>query len=129
MHKKFVIIMLLVILSTGCARIEKQDNNYNDMIVNCLSKKIITNEVARGYKFYIPRGVKLIKNYDAFQSISDESNSNTVSNDDINFSGEDISDSNKILDEFFKIVSNLLALIYFLHILLISFKTNSSNLK
>ena len=38
---------------------------------------------------------KLIKNYEAFQSISYESNSNTVSNDDINFSGEDISDSNK----------------------------------
>ncbi len=64
MHKKIIFIMLLVILSTGCARVEKDDNNYNDMIVNCLTTKTITNEVARGYKFYIPKGVKLIKNYD-----------------------------------------------------------------
>ena len=64
MHKKIVLVMLLVILSTGCTRIEKDDNNYNDMIVNCLTTKKITNEVAQGYKFYIPKGVKLIKNYD-----------------------------------------------------------------
>ena len=64
MHKKVLFIMLLVILSTGCARIEKEDNNYNDLIVNCLTKKAITNDVARGYKFFTPKGVKLIKNYD-----------------------------------------------------------------
>ncbi|MBQ6495397.1 MAG: hypothetical protein IJI49_05285 [Bacilli bacterium] len=76
MHKKIIFIMLLVILSTGCTRIEKEDNNYNDIIIECLSKKIITNEVARGYKFYIPKGVKLIKNYDYNQKF-------LIDNDDI----------------------------------------------
>ena len=33
MHKKIIFIMLLVILSTGCTRIEKEDNNYNDSII------------------------------------------------------------------------------------------------
>ena len=64
MHKKLMFILLLIILTTGCARIEKEDTNYNDMIVNCLTQKKITNEVAQGYKYCIPKGVKLIKNYD-----------------------------------------------------------------
>ena len=64
MHKKIILIVLLVILTTGCAKIEKEDNDYNKLIVNCLTKDKITNEVAQGYKFYIPKGVKLIKNYE-----------------------------------------------------------------
>ena len=62
MHKKIIFIMLLVILSTGCTRIEKDSIDYNSMIINCLTKTKTTNEVARGYKFYIPKGVKLVKN-------------------------------------------------------------------
>ena len=74
MHKKLIFIILLVILSTGCTKIEKTDNDYNKLIVNCLSKKEITNEVAQGYKFYIPKGVKLIKNYDYNQKFLIDNN-------------------------------------------------------
>ena len=54
----------------------KDDKDYNSIIISCLTRKIITNEVARGYKFYIPKGVKLIKNYDYNQKF-------TVDNDEI----------------------------------------------
>lgn len=63
MRKKLLIIVLVILL-TGCAKVDKSNNDYNELIVGCLSKKTITNNVALGYKYYVPKGVKLIKNYD-----------------------------------------------------------------
>lgn len=64
MRKKMLLVVGLVILLTGCVRIDKGDNDYNKIIVDCLSNEAITNSVALGYKYYIPKGVKLIENYD-----------------------------------------------------------------
>ena len=64
MRKSRLLVVLLIILLTGCVKIEKEDINYNELIVGCLDKKSITNNVSLGYKYYIPKGVKLIKNYD-----------------------------------------------------------------
>ena len=65
MHNKKLIIILVILLTiTGCTKIEKEDKDYNKLIVNCLTKKNITNNVAFGYKFYVPKGVKLLKKYD-----------------------------------------------------------------
>ena len=62
--RRRLLIIVLVMLLTGCTKIDESSNDYNQLIVGCLSKKTITNNVALGYKFYVPRGVKLIKNYD-----------------------------------------------------------------
>lgn len=62
--KKVIVLVCLVLLLTGCVKIESNDDNYKQLVDNCLNDKIITNNVALGYKFYVPRGVKLIKNYD-----------------------------------------------------------------
>lgn len=62
MHKKIVLIFCLLLLS-GC-KLVNEDNNYINNVKNCLNKKNITNNVAKGYKYYIPKGVKKIKDYD-----------------------------------------------------------------
>lgn len=62
MHKKLILIFCLLLLS-GCKLVNK-DNNYINNVYNCLSDKNITNSVALGYKYYIPKGVKKIKDYD-----------------------------------------------------------------
>ena len=65
MHKKKLIILLVILfMITGCTKIERQDKDYNKIVISCLTKKNNTNNVALGYKFYVPKGVKLIKNYD-----------------------------------------------------------------
>lgn len=62
MHKKIILIVCLLLLS-GCKQIT-DDNNYIDKVYNCLKKEKITNEVSLGYKYYIPKGVKKIKDFD-----------------------------------------------------------------
>lgn len=62
MHRKIILIVCLLLLS-GCKQIT-DDNNYIDKVYNCLKKEKITNEVSLGYKYYIPKGVKKIKDFD-----------------------------------------------------------------
>ena len=65
MRKKILFFSILVLLLCGCTRIDTdKTNNYSSLVVNCLSKKAYTNDVTLGYKFYLPKGVKLKKNYD-----------------------------------------------------------------
>lgn len=63
MRKKIIIIFLLFLLS-GCKKIEKNDNNYIELVTNCLNDKGITNNVSLGYKYYVPKGVKKVKDFD-----------------------------------------------------------------
>ena len=62
MHKKIILIFCLLLLN-GCKQVI-DNNNYVDKVYNCLKKEKITNEVALGYKYYLPKGVKKIKNFD-----------------------------------------------------------------
>lgn len=62
--KKMVILVCVVMLLAGCTRVESDSTDYKQLISVCLTDKVITNNVGLGYKFYVPRGVKLINNYD-----------------------------------------------------------------
>ena len=62
MTKKKLIICLLFLL-LGCKRIDNNDN-YIEYVYNCLNNKNITNNVSLGYKYYLPRGIKKIHDYD-----------------------------------------------------------------
>lgn len=65
MRKKILFFSILVLLLCGCTRIDTdKTKNYSNLVVNCLSKKAYTNDVNLGYKYYLPKGVKLKKNYD-----------------------------------------------------------------
>lgn len=70
MQKKILLVSILILILSGCAKIDKNSQNYISIINNCLNTKIISNDVALGYKYYLPKGVKLIKNYDYNQKFS-----------------------------------------------------------
>lgn len=62
MHKKLILIFCLLLLC-GCKQIN-ENNNYIDTVYNCLGYSGRTNSVALGYKYYVPKGVIKIKDYD-----------------------------------------------------------------
>ena len=62
MRKKIIIIFLLFLL-IGCKKINNNDK-YISLVTNCLNDKGITNNVSLGYKYYVPKGVKKVKDFD-----------------------------------------------------------------
>ena len=63
MKNKILIISLLFLL-LGCKKVEVNNENYIELVNNCLSDYKIANNVSLGYKYYVPRGVKKIKDFD-----------------------------------------------------------------
>lgn len=62
MYKKLIVILCLLLLS-GCKQIDNKDD-YVTNVYDCLTEKNITNEVALGYQYYLPKGVRKLKDYD-----------------------------------------------------------------
>ncbi len=61
MHKK-IILFCLVFLLLGCSKIN-DTKDYINLVNNCLNNKVSTNNVAIGYKYYTPKGVTKIQDY------------------------------------------------------------------
>lgn len=62
MHKKWILICFLLLLC-GCTKVNDNDN-YIESVQSCLTNHSITNTVSLGYQYYIPKGVKKIRDYD-----------------------------------------------------------------
>ena len=62
--KKFLILLLLLVVLSGCTRVdnEKEYKNIANNIIN--SSTSLVNVATRGYKYYLPKGVSLIYNVD-----------------------------------------------------------------
>jgi len=63
MRKKILVLFLLFLL-VGCKKINNNNDNYIELVQNCLNDKKVTNNVSSGYKYYVPKGVKKIKDFD-----------------------------------------------------------------
>ena len=60
--KKVLILLTLVFLITGCSINRVENNNYDKLINDILVYDTnLSNKSFSGYKFYLPRGVSLIK--------------------------------------------------------------------
>ena len=62
MHKKILLICLAFLL-VGCTRVDDTDD-YVSLVRQCLISHVSTNNVSVGYKYYIPKGVRKIHDYD-----------------------------------------------------------------
>ena len=62
MHKKILLICLIFLL-VGCKKMESNEN-YIEFVNNCLNDKHMTNEVSLGYQYYVPKGVRKVRDYD-----------------------------------------------------------------
>ena len=54
----------MLLLLVGCKKIDDNNSDYVQLILDCLSDKRVTNHVARGYKYYVPKGVRELHDYD-----------------------------------------------------------------
>ena len=50
MQKKFLLLTIILILLTGCVKIDETNQDYSKYVVNSLKDKSITNNVALEYK-------------------------------------------------------------------------------
>lgn len=69
MKKKIIILSILLILSTGCSTV--RNSSYEKIIEEALANKHITTNIKRpGYKYYLPLGLKLLKEEGSNEFIS-----------------------------------------------------------
>ena len=73
MRKKIILICIVLLLLVGCKKVDNNDN-YAELILNSLNDNQITNNVSLGYKYYLPKGVKKIQDYDYNQVFLVENN-------------------------------------------------------
>ena len=60
--KKVILVLLLVVLLTGCSVVRIDTNNIDNIVNVVLSKKNkLYNQVGQGYKYYLPSGVTYIE--------------------------------------------------------------------
>ena len=58
--KKIVVILLSIFLLTGCTFIDLKDDKVENIINTVIQKDInLYNNIFEGYKFYVPRGLKI----------------------------------------------------------------------
>lgn len=63
--KKFLLPLFIILLLTGCSKIDKNTTEYRDIINSILIKENHNvNTASMGYKYYIPIGVNLIYDSD-----------------------------------------------------------------
>jgi len=60
--KKILILLTLVFLITGCSINRVENKNYDKLINDVLAyDTTLSNKSSSGYKFYLPRGINIIK--------------------------------------------------------------------
>ncbi len=69
MRKYMLLVVAIFLTLTGCTKVD--DSNL-DSVVNSevASGQVLVNQVARGYKYYLPRGVLVIQDHDFNQQFS-----------------------------------------------------------
>jgi len=61
--KKKILLVLSILLLTGCVRTDLNVEEYDELVLNVIeSDNHYTNEVGSGYKFFVPKGVRMVEN-------------------------------------------------------------------
>lgn len=67
--KKFVVLIVMVLLLTGCTNIQKE--NYNDIISSVVTSRYnVYNEYRSGYKYYMPNSMSSVDTKDFNEKIT-----------------------------------------------------------
>lgn len=73
MKKKYLFLILLLFILTGCAPLKQQ--NIDQLLAVLLNQKNqLQNVVFDGYKYYVPRGMKLVNKEEYNAQLLDENN-------------------------------------------------------
>ena len=71
--KKIFILTLLLILCTGCIKINEEDSK-NKIVEEVINNKVAPNTMGMGYKYYLPLGINKIYDKDYNQIFKFEDN-------------------------------------------------------
>ena len=66
--KRIILLLCFLMLITGCSVRSIQNDNIDTIVESVLTKKIsLSNSYFDGYKYYLPRGLRLVgkKGYNA----------------------------------------------------------------
>lgn len=66
--KKIFVFVLLLLLVTGCTRIDNEEN-YKKIVDSVPKSSNTLNVATTGYKFYLPKGVRVVKDLDFNQEL------------------------------------------------------------
>lgn len=72
--KRILLIFLIILFTTGCSQIMNLNKTDTDKIINNTlnSKYDLTNHINKGFKYYLPRDLKVLKTDEANEIIKDE---------------------------------------------------------
>ena len=71
--KRIIFIFISILLLTGCTTIDFEKLNVEDTINMIIEKDIdLYNNIYEGYKFYVPRGLKIVSKNDYNMEILSE---------------------------------------------------------
>lgn len=73
--KKLTILLFIMVLLTGCTTI-RVDNKEINQLVNTILKEEneLYNQAFEGYKYYLPKGIRMLEKYDYNQVLLSEKN-------------------------------------------------------
>jgi len=65
MRKKIIFLVILLFILTGCTKIDTYNNDYGKTVDDVLVyKNNYVNNASIGYKYYLPKGIKVMVNKD-----------------------------------------------------------------
>ena len=71
MKKKMMLLCFLLLFTSGCATV--QNTSYEDLISASVSSDVhITNIARAGYKYYLPKGLRLLRQEGSNEILSDK---------------------------------------------------------
>ncbi len=70
--RKILLIVISILLVSGCSTVNRM--SYQEIINKTKSSNSLSNVTRRGYKYYIPKGIKLINNKDFNEILMDQDN-------------------------------------------------------
>lgn len=63
MKRNFVLLLVSLIFLTGCTIEQQNIKDIDKMVATILGKKLnLYNQISNGYKYYLPRGLRVIDN-------------------------------------------------------------------
>ena len=75
MKKRLLLMGISLTLLTGCTPIKASSNDYESLINNILSyNNTYVNSASVGYKYYLPKGLKILENKDYNQTFKYQDN-------------------------------------------------------
>ena len=73
MKKKIISIFIIILLTTGCTTIE--NNSYDEILTETTNTIVNTTNINRvGYKYYLPKGMRLLSYEGSNEIISHDEN-------------------------------------------------------